>query len=337
MERALHHLPALLADRVDEDHHHILHRARERCLKEVHQQLPVKPRLPRPRGLSMLQRQPQIMQQELHQLAVARVPDRLVRDVRVLPRAPFLDERFKQRAHAARGIERLILHTLKAEPLQPLERGHLHVKPIQHDVARLAILVHHARGRPRHVVLQLVRRILRQRTHAQREVMHLVQLLRKLIRRDRDVPRRQPALRHQRHLRPPRSINRPHLLRRLDVLGHIEVVNPQLVRRLRHALDIVERQHAHHRVMPLERLTHLRLVRSIDSPCRKDLIHLHHAREPLPEALRHRIQLPLLPVRKRHGVVPARERQQHLSHRFANPARTKHQHTHRRHTRSSRR
>jgi hypothetical protein len=136
--------------------------------------------------------QPQVLQQQPHHGAVARVAHALV-----VERAHAAGQRLAQRAQAAAGVEGLVLGAVQAEVLQPLQRQQLDRLPVVDRLAGVAVLVDQPVHAPGQVVLQRVGRERGQRAHAHLHLVHLVEALRQVVRDDAHEARRQPALRHE--------------------------------------------------------------------------------------------------------------------------------------------
>ena len=105
--------------------------------------------------------EPQLVDQQLHQVAMADVANRFVVQL-----ADPAGQRVAQRAQPAAGVERLVAHAVEREVLQPFERQHVDPPAVVNRLARIAVFVDQAVGRPGEVVLQLAGRKLRQRADA---------------------------------------------------------------------------------------------------------------------------------------------------------------------------
>ena len=108
-------------------------------------------------SISRRSAQPQVVDQEGHQVAVARVADGAVVQL-----ADAAVERFAERAQAAGGVERLVADAVQGKRLQAFQRQDLDQAAFVDRLAGIAVLVDQAVGRPGEVVVQGVGGKLRQ-------------------------------------------------------------------------------------------------------------------------------------------------------------------------------
>ena len=95
-------------------------------------------------------------------------------------------------------------------------------------LARVAVFVDQAIGRPGEIVFHLIGRELRQRADAQPHLVKRSKLPRQMMRRDGDESRRQAALRHEDLPLPRLDGDLPNQPGGFDVFGQIEIAQPHL-------------------------------------------------------------------------------------------------------------
>ena len=99
-----------------------------------------------------------------------------------------------ERAEAARRIEGLVQDAVERELLELLERLGLAPLAVDDGLAGLAVLVDDAVRAPGQVVIEGVRRKLRQRAHAHAHILQLVEVRGQIARDDGDEAGREAAL-----------------------------------------------------------------------------------------------------------------------------------------------
>src|SRR5215469_1821254 len=195
----------------DEDQHHVLIGDRNGRLENVLHQLAPKA-------------EAQIAHQHLDDVAVTGIAHRFV--VQVLDLAL---QRVAKRAEPARGVEGLIGNAVERESLELLERRHLAAMAVADRLARVAVFVDQAVGRPGQVVFERVCRKHRQRAHAHLYVAERLEFLREVVGDDGNESGSQPALRNERGFRAVREP--PDRACTFDVFGQVEIMRARALRR----------------------------------------------------------------------------------------------------------
>ena len=159
-------------------------------------------------------------------------------------------EGFAQRTETARGIERFVLDAIEGEVLQAFQRQHRGHRAFVNRLAGMAILVDEAVHAPGQVVLEGVGRKGRQCADAHLDLVERIKALRQVMRHDADEAGRESALRHEGSAGA--FCHRHDGLGGSDVLGEVEVVAADILRRRRDADGEVIGQRVDHCVVPLD-------------------------------------------------------------------------------------
>ena len=201
-------LATLHATRCTEDDDHILESARDRTLQDIDDELP-------------LFGQTQLLQEELHQLAVTRVADRLVRQL-----AHFALQRVAERAEPARRVEGFVLIAVDDEMLDALQRFNRAHLSVDDCLTRLAVLVDQPFWRPGDVIAKRIGWMLRKRTDFHLDALELIEPVGQRRGYDRNKAWCQAALRHEDLTVRGALRDRLDALGVGDILSEIEVAHP---------------------------------------------------------------------------------------------------------------
>jgi hypothetical protein len=146
--------------------------------------------------------------------------------------------------------------------LKAFERHQLHGAAVVDRLARVAVFVDEAVGRPGEIVFERVRRELRQGAYPHMELTQRVELLRQVMPDDRDEARRQAALRHESDLRAGSDF--AHGAGGGDILGKIEIMHAGFRTGFGHARIEEEGQSRDHRLLALHRAEQCVSVGDVD-------------------------------------------------------------------------
>src|SRR4051812_36763433 len=162
--------------------------------------------------------QPQIIKQRTHDYRMAGIANRAV-----IESTDFPFQGVAKRPEPARGVERFVGYTIKRKLLPLFQRRHLAARAINDRFARLAVFVDDAIRAPGQVVVERVRRVLRERADPQLDAVENLKALRHVKTHDRHETWSEPTLRRESGAGTGGELS--HAARACDILGQVEIMS----------------------------------------------------------------------------------------------------------------